>query len=53
MELALEAAAATGYAPEIDVRGLEVTVRVATAPGKGITDPDFDWAKLLDGDRAA
>lgn len=52
VELALEAAATTGVAPEIDVRGCEVTVRVATAPGKGITDLDFDWAKLLDGGRA-
>lgn len=52
VDLALETAAATGYAPEIDVRGCEVTVRVATAPGQGISDLDFDWAKLLDGGRS-
>lgn len=52
VELALETAAATGYVPEIDVREREVTVRVATTPGNGITDLDFDWAKLLDGGRA-
>ena len=49
VELALEAAAATGHTPEIDVRGREVTVRIATAPGHGITDLDFDCAQLLDG----
>lgn len=50
--LALEVAEATGYTPEIDVRGCGVTVRVATVPGHGIVDLDFDWAKLLDGGRA-
>lgn len=52
VELVLETAAATAYTPEIDVRGREVTVRVATEPGNGINDLDFDWAELLDGGRA-
>ncbi len=50
VELALETARATGHAPEIDVRGREVTVRVASAEGE-ITDLDFAWIQLLDGGR--
>ena len=49
--LALETAEATGYAPEIAVRGREVRVRVASSPGVGLTPLDFDWTKLLDGGR--
>lgn len=49
VELALETAAATGYTPEIDVRGCAVTVRLAATPGHGLTDLDFEWARILDG----
>lgn len=49
VELALAVGETTGYAPRIDVRGREVTVRVATAPGSGVSELDFDWVELLDG----
>jgi pterin-4a-carbinolamine dehydratase len=49
VELVLAMGEATGYVPAIDVRGSEVTVRVATAPGSGIGAVDFEWVELLDG----
>lgn len=51
VELVLAIAGATGYTPEIDVRGREVAVRVATAPRSGISELDFEWVELLDGGR--
>jgi pterin-4a-carbinolamine dehydratase len=51
VELVLAVGEATDYAPQIDVRGREVTARVATAPGSGVSDLDFDWVELLHGGR--
>lgn len=51
VQLVLAIAEATGYAPEIDLRGREVTVRVATTEGEGVCETDLEWAELLDGRR--
>lgn len=47
--LAAEMGEATGYVPELDLRGQEVTLRVATDAEAGLTDLDFDVARLFDG----
>jgi 4a-hydroxytetrahydrobiopterin dehydratase len=46
--LMAEIGEAVGYVPEIDVRYLEVTLRVATHTGKGITELDFETARVFD-----
>jgi len=39
---------AEGYVPDVDLRHLEVTLRVATSTEAGVTDLDFEVARLLD-----
>ena len=48
VELMLAIGEATGYVPEIDVRSLEVTLRIATSLDGGVTDLDFDVARVVD-----
>lgn len=47
--LAAEIGEATGYVPELELRGQEVTLRVATDAGAGLSELDFDVAEILDG----
>lgn len=51
VELVLAIAEPTGYVPRIELHGRQVTVRVATSRGSGITDLDFEWVELLGGAR--
>lgn len=46
--LAAEIGEATGYVPALDLRGEEVTLRVATDGEAGLTDLDFDLAQLFE-----
>jgi len=46
--LTAEIGEANGYSPDIDLRHLEVTLRVATNTEAGITDLDFDVARRFD-----
>jgi len=46
--LAAEIGEATGYVPELHLRGQEVTLRVATDAEPGVTDLDFDVARLFE-----
>lgn len=39
---------ATGYMPDVDLRYLEVELRVATGTDDGLTELDFDVARVLD-----
>lgn len=41
-------AEAEGYVPDVDLRHLEVTLRVATSTEAGVTEIDFDVARLFD-----
>ena len=46
--LVAEIGEAEGYVPDVDLRHLEVTLRVATSTGAGVTELDFDVARRLD-----
>jgi 4a-hydroxytetrahydrobiopterin dehydratase len=46
--LVAEIGEAEGYVPDVDLRHLEVTLRVATSAGAGVTELDFDVARRLD-----
>ena len=47
VQLVYELGEAAGFVPAIDARYLEVTLRVATRRGTGVTDLDFDLAHLF------
>lgn len=46
--LAVEIGEAVGYVPELDLRGGEVTLRVTIDREAGLTDLDFDVARLFE-----
>jgi len=46
--LVAEIGDAEGYVPDVDLRHLEVTLRVATSAEVGVTERDFDVARLFD-----
>lgn len=46
--LAAEVGEANGYVPDIHLRHLEVTLRVATSEGLGITELDFQAARAIE-----
>ena len=46
--LVAEIGEAEGYVPDVDLRHLEVTLRVATSTEAGVTELDFDVAHFLD-----
>lgn len=46
--LVAETGEANGYVPDIDLRHLEVTLRVSTHAGAGLTALDFEAARLFD-----
>lgn len=46
--LVAEIGDAEGYVPDVDLRHLEVTLRVATSTGAGVTELDFDVAQRFD-----
>jgi 4a-hydroxytetrahydrobiopterin dehydratase len=48
VQLVLEMGEQTGYVPAIGVRYLEVTLTIATARNEGLTELDFDVARVLD-----
>jgi len=43
--LVAEIGEAEGYVPDVDLRHLEVTLRVVTSPEAGVTELDFDVAR--------
>jgi pterin-4a-carbinolamine dehydratase len=47
VQLVYELGEAAGFVPSIDAQYLEVTLRVATRRGSGVTDLDFDLAHLF------
>jgi pterin-4a-carbinolamine dehydratase len=47
VQLVYELGEAAGFVPAIDARYLEVTLRVSTRRGTGVTDLDFDIAHLF------
>jgi 4a-hydroxytetrahydrobiopterin dehydratase len=46
--LVAEIGDAEGYVPDVDLRHLEVTLQVATRAEAGVTELDFDVARLFD-----
>lgn len=46
--LVAEIGEAEGYVPDVDLRHLEVTLRVATSAQADVTELDFDVARLFD-----
>jgi len=46
--LVAEIGEAEGYVPDVDLRHLEVTLRVATSTEAGITEMDFEAARVFD-----
>lgn len=46
--LVVEIGEAGGYVPELDLKGLEVMLRVATDGEEGLTELDFDVAGLFE-----
>jgi len=46
--LVAEIGDAEGYVPDVDLRHLEVTLRVATSTGAGVTELDFEVAPRFD-----
>jgi len=46
--LVAEIGDAEGYVPDVDLRHLEVTLRVATSTEAGVTELDFDVARRFD-----
>lgn len=47
VQLVYDLGEAAGFVPAIDARYVEVTLRVATRRGSGVTDLDFDLAHLF------
>jgi len=47
VQLVYDLGEAAGFVPAIDARYLEVTLRVSTRRGSGVTDLDFDLAHLF------
>jgi 4a-hydroxytetrahydrobiopterin dehydratase len=45
--LVAEIGEAEGYVPDVDLRHLEVTLRVATSTEAGVTELDFDVARIF------
>ena len=45
--LVYELGEAAGFVPAVDARYLEVTLRISTRRGSGVTDLDFDLAHLF------
>jgi 4a-hydroxytetrahydrobiopterin dehydratase len=46
--LVAEIGEAEGYVPDVGLRHLEVTLRVATSTEAGVTELDFDAARVFD-----
>lgn len=46
--LVTEIGEATGFVPEIDIRYLEVRLRVDTTQREGVTSLDFEIARIID-----
>lgn len=48
VQLVLEVGEQIDYVPDVDVRYLEVTVRISTAEGESVGELDFRVARVLD-----
>jgi pterin-4a-carbinolamine dehydratase len=47
VQLVYEVGEAVGFVPDVNARYLEITLRVASSRGSGVTDLDFDLAHLF------